>query len=236
MPDAKKLLKLTLSLGGGTTKTVFAGIKEAYKPEDLVGRLVICVANLAPRKMKFGTSEGMVDAAGTGRRQRSVRHHRRRRRRAGPARALDIADPSGSDALHPGQDGRAICIDRVRFEVFQIAKRQRRFVRGGEDDFRRMAGVERFLPARAHRHQRSPGCRPGKPHCRLGVERSLPAAFENARNSAVITTQTVCEPTSSGPVLQQPSRKKPVMGDVQQVASLPPSTFLAFGRRTTPLD
>ncbi|HEX5471685.1 MAG TPA: methionine--tRNA ligase, partial [Lacipirellulaceae bacterium] len=64
--DARKLLKLTLSLGGGSTKTVFAGIKEAYKPQDLVGRLVICVANLAPRKMKFGISEGMVCAAGPG--------------------------------------------------------------------------------------------------------------------------------------------------------------------------
>ena len=59
-------LKLTLSLGGGTTKTVFAGIKEAYKPADLVGRLVICVANLAPRQMKFGLSEGMVTACGPG--------------------------------------------------------------------------------------------------------------------------------------------------------------------------
>ena len=66
VPDAKKLLKLTLSLGGGATKNVFAGIKEAYKPEDLLGRLVVCVANLAPRKMKFGTSEGMVCAAGPG--------------------------------------------------------------------------------------------------------------------------------------------------------------------------
>jgi methionyl-tRNA synthetase len=66
VPDAKKLLKLTLSLGGGTTKTVFAGIKEAYRPEQLLGRLVICVANLAPRKMKFGVSEGMVCAAGPG--------------------------------------------------------------------------------------------------------------------------------------------------------------------------
>jgi methionyl-tRNA synthetase len=64
--EAKKLLKLTLSLGGGTTKTVFAGIKEAYKPQDLVGRLVVCVANLAPRQMKFGLSEGMVTACGPG--------------------------------------------------------------------------------------------------------------------------------------------------------------------------
>ena len=66
VPDAKKLLKLTLSLGGGTTKTVFAGIKEAYRPDDLIGRLVVCVANLAPRTMKFGISEGMVTAAGPG--------------------------------------------------------------------------------------------------------------------------------------------------------------------------
>jgi hypothetical protein len=86
----------------------------------------------------------------------------------------------------------------------------------------------------AQRHQRSPGCRPGKPHCRFGVERSLPADFEKVRNSAVITTQTVCEPTSSGPVLQQPSRKKPVMGVVLQAASLPPSTFFAFGCFITP--
>jgi hypothetical protein len=86
----------------------------------------------------------------------------------------------------------------------------------------------------AHKHHLSPGCRPGKPNCRFGVDRSFPAAFEKARNSAVSTTQTVCDPTSSGPVLQQPSRKKPVIGNVQQVASLPPSTFFAFGSRTTP--
>jgi methionyl-tRNA synthetase len=64
--QAKKLLKLTLSLGGEHTRTVFAGIKGVYEPEQLVGRLVVCVANLAPRKMKFGTSEGMVVAAGAG--------------------------------------------------------------------------------------------------------------------------------------------------------------------------
>jgi len=64
--EANKLLKLTVSLGGGTTRTIFAGIKAAYAPEALVGRLVVVVANLAPRKMKFGTSEGMVIAAGPG--------------------------------------------------------------------------------------------------------------------------------------------------------------------------
>jgi methionyl-tRNA synthetase len=64
VPGAQKLLRLTLSLGGDNRRTVFAGIKGAYKPEELLGRLVICAANLAPRQMKFGTSEGMIIAAG----------------------------------------------------------------------------------------------------------------------------------------------------------------------------
>jgi methionyl-tRNA synthetase len=59
---ADKLLKLTLDIGGAT-RTVFAGIKSAYAPEHLVGRLTVAVVNLAPRKMKFGVSEGMVLAA-----------------------------------------------------------------------------------------------------------------------------------------------------------------------------
>jgi len=62
---AKKLLQLTLDLGG-ETRNVFAGIKSAYAPEDLEGKLTVMVANLAPRKMKFGMSEGMVLAAGPG--------------------------------------------------------------------------------------------------------------------------------------------------------------------------
>ena len=66
VPAAQKLLKLTLGLGGDNRRTVFAGIKGVYEPKDLVGRLVICVANLAPRKMKFGLSEGMIVAAGGG--------------------------------------------------------------------------------------------------------------------------------------------------------------------------
>ncbi|HXL84603.1 MAG TPA: methionine--tRNA ligase subunit beta, partial [Casimicrobiaceae bacterium] len=60
---ADKLLRLTLDVGDGRHRTVFAGIKAAYKPEDLIGRLTPMVANLAPRKMKFGLSEGMVLAA-----------------------------------------------------------------------------------------------------------------------------------------------------------------------------
>lgn len=62
---ADKLLQLTLDLGG-ERRQVFAGIKSAYQPEDLVGKLTVMVANLAPRKMKFGLSEGMVMAAGPG--------------------------------------------------------------------------------------------------------------------------------------------------------------------------
>ncbi|MBV1775957.1 methionine--tRNA ligase [Burkholderiaceae bacterium DAT-1] len=59
---AAKLLQLTLDIGS-ETRNVFAGIKSAYKPEDLIGRMTVMVANLAPRKMKFGLSEGMVLAA-----------------------------------------------------------------------------------------------------------------------------------------------------------------------------
>ncbi len=66
VPEARKLLKLTLGLGGDHRKQVFAGIKAAYNPEDLVGRLVVMVANLKPRQMKFGLSEGMVCASGPG--------------------------------------------------------------------------------------------------------------------------------------------------------------------------
>jgi methionyl-tRNA synthetase len=58
-----KLLRLTLDVGEGKTRNVFSGIKSAYKPEDLEGKLTVMVANLAPRKMKFGLSEGMVLAA-----------------------------------------------------------------------------------------------------------------------------------------------------------------------------
>lgn len=62
---ADKLLKLTLDLGG-ETRTVFSGIRSAYAPEALESRLTVMVANLAPRKMRFGVSEGMVLAAGDG--------------------------------------------------------------------------------------------------------------------------------------------------------------------------
>jgi methionyl-tRNA synthetase len=58
-----KLLRLTLDVGEGRHRNVFSGIKSAYKPEDLVGKMTVMVANLAPRKMKFGVSEGMVLAA-----------------------------------------------------------------------------------------------------------------------------------------------------------------------------
>jgi len=63
--DADKLLKLTLDIGVDQ-RTVFAGIRSAYTPKDLVGRLTVMVANLAARKMRFGESQGMVLAAGDG--------------------------------------------------------------------------------------------------------------------------------------------------------------------------
>jgi methionyl-tRNA synthetase len=58
-----KLLRLTLDVGEGKHRNVFSGIASAYQPADLVGKLTVLVANLAPRKMKFGVSEGMVLAA-----------------------------------------------------------------------------------------------------------------------------------------------------------------------------
>ena len=66
VPDSRKMLQLTLSLGGDERRNVFAGIKGAYNADELAGRLVVMVANLAPRKMKFGVSEGMVIASGPG--------------------------------------------------------------------------------------------------------------------------------------------------------------------------
>ncbi len=63
---ADKLLQSTLDIGDGETRQVFAGIKSAYQPEDLEGKLTVMVANLAPRKMRFGVSEGMILAASDG--------------------------------------------------------------------------------------------------------------------------------------------------------------------------
>ena len=62
---ADKLLALTLDVGDHQ-RNVFSGIKSAYQPEELIGKLTVLVANLAPRKMKFGISEGMILAAGPG--------------------------------------------------------------------------------------------------------------------------------------------------------------------------
>lgn len=61
--DADKLLKIILDLGEFGQKTVFAGIKKFYEPNDLTGKLVVCVNNLKHREMKFGTSEGMILAS-----------------------------------------------------------------------------------------------------------------------------------------------------------------------------
>ena len=62
--EADKLIKLELDIGEFGKKTVFAGIKKAYENDELIDKLVICVNNLKERKMRFGTSEGMILAAG----------------------------------------------------------------------------------------------------------------------------------------------------------------------------
>ena len=61
--EADKLVQLKLDLGELGKKTVFAGIKKYYKPENLLNKMVVCVSNLKPREMRFGTSEGMILAA-----------------------------------------------------------------------------------------------------------------------------------------------------------------------------
>lgn len=62
--EADKLIKLELDIGEFGKKTVFAGIKKAYENDELINKLVICINNLKERKMRFGTSEGMILAAG----------------------------------------------------------------------------------------------------------------------------------------------------------------------------
>jgi len=66
VPGSTKLLRLELDVGEEKTRQVFSGIAAHYKPEELIGQLTVMVANLAPRKMKFGVSEGMVLAASHG--------------------------------------------------------------------------------------------------------------------------------------------------------------------------
>jgi methionyl-tRNA synthetase len=63
---ADKLLKLHVDVGQLGTREIFAGIRSAYDPAPLIGRHIVVVANLAPRKMRFGTSQGMMLAAGPG--------------------------------------------------------------------------------------------------------------------------------------------------------------------------
>src|SRR3546814_1767887 len=76
----------------------------------------------------------------------------------------------------------------------------------------------------AHRHQRSPSCSPPKPYSGRGVDRSLPTARENCRNSSVTMMQTVCTPRSDASVSQQPLRVRPVSGSKEQGCNSPPST------------
>ncbi len=86
-----KLLRLTLDVGEGRTRNVFSGIKSAYQPDDLIGKMTVMVANLAPRKMKFGLSEGMVLAAShadEGAQPGAVHPRALAGRGAGPARAV----------------------------------------------------------------------------------------------------------------------------------------------------
>ena len=102
---ADKLLQLNLDIGEFGTKTVYAGIKNAYKVEELEGKMVVCVNNLKSRKMRLGTSEGMILAAGgdegvfpPSRRPQTALGRRRPRPRAGDARLRRRQRPLAADA------------------------------------------------------------------------------------------------------------------------------------------
>ena len=112
---------------------------------------------------------------------------------------------------------------------------QSAFVRGAQDHAGSLAGLKRFLPTRCTQAPTVTGFQAAKAELRTGVERSLPLDLENARNAAVMTAQTVWLPTSSRPVSQQPSRKKPVMGFIEQSSSRSPSTLRGVFRRPAPL-
>ncbi len=216
---------------------VFAGIKEAYKPRRLVGRLVICVANLAPR-------------------QDEVRH----RAKAwspppAPAAPKCLSSPStkapcpGSACINAySRDQRwpgciaelswlgYVIVHRVRFEVFKFAKRQRPFVRCGEDHLWR-ARRRRALPASAV-HTGTSGCPAagrGSPiagWASTGRCRPLwktPGTRRSARRKPYASRRL------PGPCCSSRRGKSPSSATCEQTSSLPPSTFLAFGKRTTPL-
>jgi hypothetical protein len=97
-------------------------------------------------------------------------------------------------------------VDRESLKISERAVSQCTLMRGAQDDPGRLVCFKCLLQRGAHKHQRSPGFKPGKPNSGTGVDKSLPRDFENARNSVVMTAQTVWLPTSSWPVLQQPSR------------------------------
>src|SRR6188472_798034 len=109
---------------------------------------------------------------------------------------------------------------------------QSAFVSGAQDHAGRLARLECFLPTRS---TEAPAVAGFQPNSGIGVERSLPLDLENARNAADMTAQTVWLPMSSRPVSQQPSRKKPVMGFIEQSSSGSPSTLRGVFRRPAPL-
>ena len=117
-------------------------------------------------------------------------------------------------------------------EVLEHDHRQRLLVRRGQHHRRRDARGERLAPAADAQAPAIAGATgPGNPDSGCGVDRSFPASLRKREEFAsVITAQTVCIPVSSGPVSQQPLRKKPVTGAAPHGASAPPWTFSALSR------
>ena len=112
--------------------------------------------------------------------------------RHGPVRAGSLI--GGRSQQKEQSEPTASSSGEVHREPLQIGERavvEGAFVRSPQNHAGRLARLERFLPARRTQTPASPGLRPGKPNCGIGVERSLPQDLENSRNSAVMTAQTV---------------------------------------------
>jgi hypothetical protein len=144
---------------------------------------------------------------------------------------LDDAPPSSSP-LTPLRTcargvrwSKSVEVQGETLEIGEQAVLESSFVSSPQDHAGRTARLQCFAPAGCTQAPAVTGLQAGKAELGIGVVRSLPQDLENSRNAAVMTAQTVWLPTSSPLVLQQPSRKKPVLGSLEQTSSRSPRTL-----------
>ncbi len=149
-------------------------------------------------------------------------------------RALHSGGSAGGDVGVVRAVFLTLRIHRILLQILQPTPLQRPLLCRAQHHARRLPSFQSLLPARRAQTPPIPRLQPGNPNSGRGVERSFPLALLNARNSSVITAQTVWLATSSAEVLQQPSRKNPVSGVVEHGSSTPPSTLRERRRRPSP--